>query len=148
MNNNFTQFTFILLVLLFSMDFVNGQAAFTGSEVKMDITANKADAIFVGQIEKIGGPTLAAIGEKAYYGVEVKVVEVLKGTVNPEVSVALTARTDAKVPESAPEASKTYIFFVKKKETGSQFRVLKLLPADTALIAQVKALIAAQPATK
>jgi hypothetical protein len=125
------------------------QTAFTGSEAKLDDVVSKADVIFVGQVEKIGGPVLAAIAQKAYFGVEIKVVNVLKGAVdNPMVSVALIAKTDTTVPEVAPQANQTYIFFVKKKEVGSQFRVLKLLPADSSLIAQVKALIAAAPAPK
>jgi len=48
--------------------------------------------------------------------------------------------------QKPPESGNSYIFFVRKN--GSEFAVLKLLPATDANIAKVKALIAAAPAPK
>jgi hypothetical protein len=148
MNNSYARYISVFFALIISMGLCKGQAAFTGSEVRSEKVVKQSDAIFTGQIEEIGAAVVKAFGEKSYYGVKVKVLEVLKGTVDPEVSVSSIARTDTKVPEVAPETGKTYIFFAEKKEVGSQYRVLKLLPADDASISQVKVLIAAAPSGK
>lgn len=145
MNNNYARYILLFVALIVSMELAKGQSPLTGSEVPLGTAVKQSDAIFTGQIEEIRGPVVKDIGEKDYFGVKVKVLDVLKGTVDPEVSVALSDRTGTKVPEVAPETGKTYLFFAKKKPVGSQFRVLKLLPADDSIIAQVKQLIAQNP---
>lgn len=144
MNNN-TQYLAIIFALLFSIGFAHAQTAFTGSDSKLDVAVKNADAIFTGQVEEIGAPVFKALGEKSYYGIRIKVVQVLKGTVDSEVLVSLIARMDTKVVEAPPESGKTYLFFAKKKKNSSQLRVIKLIVANNPSIAEVKQLISQSP---
>jgi hypothetical protein len=121
----------------------------SGSALKSEDTATKVDAVFVGEITTIGGGNPKATGRSAYRGVQVKVLQVLRGSVAPQVSVTLYARFEGGVHEQPPVVGGTYIFFAHKNiEPGvDNYTVLKLLPATDDSTAAVKKLIPA-PAGK
>jgi len=114
-----------------------------GSTLKAEDIAAKADAVFVGEIIQMGFPNPSAPG-LASYGTQVKVLQVLRGSVDAQITV--TIDTHAMNREEPPKVGTQYIFFVKKE--GDHFKALKLLTATDANIAKVKALIAAAPAPK
>ncbi len=129
---------------------VQSEPLLSGSSLKSEDLALKADAIFVGEITAIGGGNPKATGRSAYHGVQVKVLEVLRGSVAAQVSVTLYARFEGGIHEQAPKVGGTYIFFAHKNtEPGwDNYTVLKLLPATDATTAKVKGLIPAAPTGK
>jgi hypothetical protein len=129
-----------------------GESILTGSAQKSEEIAAKADVVvFIGKIIELGDPVPASTDTASYSGVQVKVLQVLRGTVDGDV-VKVTLRTTwgRNVHESPPVVGSTYIFFARKNtEKGwNPYTVLKLLPATDATTAKVKALIAAAPASK
>jgi len=102
--------------------------------------------IFVGDIKAIKGPSLHPFAVKNY-GVKVKVIALLKGTIADEVTFAVAAKMDTNPQEEAPKVNQRYLFFGRSYRTGSgiQFEILKLLPADESTIARVNQLSAAAP---
>lgn len=119
-----------------------------GSTLKMEDTVLKANAIFVGEIIQEGIPDVSAPGRSAYSGVKVKVLQVLRGSVDAQVSVTLYTTYSSN--EQPPKAGSTYIFLAHKNtEPGwDAYKVFKLLPATDENIAKVKQLIAVGPAPK
>ncbi|MDB4793750.1 hypothetical protein OAG63_01825, partial [Methylacidiphilales bacterium] len=89
-------------------------------------------------------------GRAAYHGVQVKILQVLRGAADTQVTVTLYATFEENVHEQPPKINGTYIFLAHKNtEVGwDQYTVLKLLPATDDNIAKVKALITAAPASK
>src|SRR5260221_10713215 len=84
----------------------------SGSGLKSEDVAVKADAVFVGEITKMGLLDESAPGRDSYHGVQVKVLQVLRGTVAAQVSVTLYATYTAR--EQPPKVGGTYIFFARK----------------------------------
>jgi hypothetical protein len=117
----------------------------SGSTLKSEDVMVKADAIFVGEIVEIGFPTAKAPGRGSYYGVQVKVLQVLRGSVDAQVTVTLYTTYSAH--EQPPKVGNTYIFFAHKNtEPGwDNYTVVKLLPATDATITKVKGIIAQAP---
>jgi hypothetical protein len=123
------------------------ESVLSGSALRSEDVLGKADAVFVGEIEEIGFPTAKAPGRGAYYGVQVKVSQVLRGTVAARISVTLY--TVFARNERPPKVGGTYIFFAHKNtEPGwDNYTVLKLVPATDASTAKINGLITA-PAAK
>ena len=117
----------------------------SGSTLKSDDIVSKADAIFVGKITAIGFGNLKAKGESVYRGVQVKVLKVLRGTIESSITVTLHVIAVMDFHEDPPEAGSPYIFFVKKAGALEKdpYVVLKLLPATDDNIAKIKQLVAA-----
>lgn len=146
-----------MLGLVFSLVLIGqpvkaqNEPVLSGSTLKSEDLASKCDAIFIGQIAKLGYPVLASAGAVSYHGVEVKVLQVLRGSIDGEVvKVTLLAMSGQNVHEAPPEVGNTYIFFVHKNtEKGwNPYTAIKLLPATNDHVTKIKALIAAAPASK
>jgi hypothetical protein len=122
----------------------------SGSSLKSEDIATKVDAIFVGEITAIGFGNTKEKGESSYRGVQVKVLQVLRGAVDTSITVTLYVVGRMDFHEDPPKVGSSYIFFAKKAGAFEKdpYIVLKLLPATDANIAKVKALIAAAPASK
>jgi hypothetical protein len=122
----------------------------SGSDLKSEDIVLKANAVFVGEITELGHPNTKAPGQNVYHGVQIKVLQVLRGSVDAQVTVTLYIHFAPNSSENPPKVGNTYIFFAHKNtEVGwNPFTVLKLLPATDDNIAKVKALIAAAPASK
>lgn len=123
----------------------------TGSTLRSDDVATKADAVFVGQITHLGFSNLKALGEAVYRGVQVNILQVLRGSLDPQSTFTLRVMVPStRSHENPPTVGISYIFFVKRDDPSKHdaYTVLKLLPATDANIAKVKALIAAAPAAK
>jgi hypothetical protein len=115
----------------------------TGSTLKSEDIAVKADSIFIGEIVQMSFPDATA-PDLASYSTRVKVLQVLRGSANAQVTVSID--TYAMNHEEPPKVATPYIFFVRKE--AKRFEALKLLPATEVNVAKVKALIAAAPAKK
>ena len=115
----------------------------TGSALKSEDIAAKTDAVFVGEIMQIGFPNPSSPG-MASYGVQVKVLQVLRGSVEGQAIVTVATRAINR--EEPPKAGSQYIFFAKKE--GDRFEALKLLPATAANVAKIKGLLPPAPAGK
>lgn len=127
------------------------EPALSGSTLRSEDVATKADAVFVGQITHLGFSNLKALGEAVYRGLQVKVLQVLRGSVDPQSTFTLRVMVPSiSSHENPPAVGSTYIFFVKKDDPSKHdaYTVLKLLPATDDNIAKVKAVIAAAPAGK
>ncbi len=122
----------------------------SGSKLRSEDVAAKADVVFVGEITAIGFGDTKAEGESAYRGVQVKVLQVLQGTVAASITVTLHVVGMMEYHEDPPKVGNSYIFFVKKSAPGQHdaYTVFKLLSATDANIAKIKTLIAAAPAGK
>ena len=124
----------------------------SGSYLEAKTIVSKSDAIFVGKITSTG--TKADISPDApeagpvYSGVTVRVQKILQGVVSAETSVTLFVNFGNH--ETLQSVGISYIFFVTKNAPGvpDPYTALKLLPASTANIDRVKALIAAAPASQ
>jgi hypothetical protein len=126
------------------------EPALTGSSQKSEDIVVKADAVFVGEITTIGFGGFKAPGESVYRGVQIKVLQVFRGTVADSIAVTLHVVGRMEFHEDPPKVGNSYILFVKKSDQGQPdaYTVLKLILATDANIAKVKALIAAVPASK
>ena len=127
---------------------VQNEPILSGSSLKSEDTVIKSDAIFIGQITQMGFQSLKAAGRSSYYGNIVKILQVLRGTVDAQIKITLYVYYVSDTPENPPKTGNSYIFFVKKNAPGQPdpYAALKLLPATDDNIAKVKALIAASPA--
>jgi hypothetical protein len=145
----------ILLVVLASFLFsgvvrADDAPKLTGSSLKIKNAVSKSIAVFVGTVRDLGlkapdPPTTPANGP-VYNGVKVKVLKVLKGSVESQASVSLFV--DFSIHEELHKVESSYIFFVSKNTATlssiippDSFFVVKLLPATEANIAMVKMLI-------
>jgi len=115
----------------------------SGSTVKTEDIAMKVDAIFVGQIVDIGSPMPGALGQAVYYGVKVNVLQILRGTVDANVTVTLYVTRGMNVHEEPPKTGNSYIFFIN--EGKERIFVRKLLPATDSTTATIKKLIPVPP---
>ena len=104
----------------------------------------------MGEITTIGFGGFKAPGESVYRGVQVIVLQVLRGTVADSIAVTLHVVGRTEFHEDPPKVGGSYIFFVEKNAQGEadSYTVLKLIPATDANITKVKALIAAAPTSK
>ncbi len=128
-----------------------GEPILSGSAQKSEEIAAKANTVFIGKIIELGDPVPIAMDTASYSGVQVKVLQILRGTVNDEVvKVTLHTTWGRNMHETPPVIGNTYIFFARKNtEKGwNPYTVLKLLPATDDNITKVKALIAAAPEAK
>jgi hypothetical protein len=116
----------------------------TGSTLREEDLVAKSDAIFIGEIADPGLTVPTSPGMASYSGVQVKVLQVLRGSVDPQVTVKLDIF--ATNHEGPPQVGSSYIFFVHKE--NDQLRVLKLLPTTNANTTKVTKVIAAAPASK
>jgi hypothetical protein len=115
----------------------------SGSNLKAEEIVLKSDAVFVGEITQTSdGPPAAASMHSV--GVQVKVLQILKGSVDTEISVTMDVYSIYR--EGPPQVGSSYIFFAHKED--NRIRVLKLLPATDANVTKVKAAIASTPAGK
>lgn len=133
----------------------NESVRLIGSNIKTKDIISKMDAIFVGKITKRGEkvilPPIAQDRGNLYGGIKVAVAQVLRGSVDTQISVTLFL--NALYYEKLPWIGTSYIFFVTKDAkvdpfNPDPFTVLKLLPATDANIAKVKKLIVATPPSK
>ena len=111
----------------------------------------KADAVFVGQITRLGSSNLKELGVAVYRGVQVTASQILRGSLDPQSTFTLRVMMlSTRSTENPPTVGSSYIFFVKRDDASkdSTYTVLKLLPATNDNIAKIKALIAAAPAAK
>jgi hypothetical protein len=148
-----TQNAFSMLTLWMLLNLVLGlqpvkaqnEPLLSGSTLKSEDIAVKVDAVFVGEITDPGLTVPTSPGMASYNGVQVKVLQVLRGSIDAQT---ITVKLDifAANREEPPKVGTQYIFFVKKD--GDRFTALKLLPATDDHITKVKALIAAAPAGK
>jgi hypothetical protein len=104
----------------------------------------KVDAIFTGQFVTISEGDFVATGGPTY-GAKVKVLQLLKGTVDPQINVLLHPFSGGQIHERKPELNHTYIFFVKVLKGDNLSQVVKLMDGTDDRIAKVKALIAPAP---
>jgi hypothetical protein len=117
----------------------------SGSTLKSEDIATKVDIVFVGEITDPGLTLPTSPGMASYNGIQVKVIQFLRGSFNAQT---ITIKLDilAANREEPPKVGAQYILFVKKD--GNRFTALKLLPSTDDQIAKVKALIAATPLPK
>ncbi len=110
----------------------------------------KTDAIFVGEITQMGFPSIKAVGRLSYYKNKVKVLQILRGTIEPQIKVTIYLYSVSDISETQPNIGTAYIFFIKKNDQGTfdPYTALKLLPATDTNITKVKKLIAAAPVSK
>jgi len=115
----------------------------SGSDKKPEEVVANADTIFVGEIAEIGMGDTKATDRCAYYGVKVKVLQVLKGKPDSQVVVTLYTTFGGGIQEYAPKVGISYIFFAHKNtEVGwDAYTVIKLLPATDDHVTKVKGLI-------
>jgi hypothetical protein len=127
-----------------------GGEFFCGDDLKPEFALKKSDAIFVGEItaqgiEDHGDSFSFAYPGDHFCGVNVKVTQVLRGTVPNKTSVTLFVKSP---PRDDPSVLKgPYIFFVKNNDASSRdaFTVLKVLRSSDSTIAQTKELIVPTP---
>ena len=115
-----------------------------GSQIETKDALTRSDAVFVGELIKLGGAVVARSISPTFLGNDVKVLQVLRGSVEGHILVSISISGPAH--EEPPSEGGTYIFFVHKTTEGgglpfSPFGVIKLLPATDANIAEVKKLI-------
>ncbi len=120
------------------------------SDLKMEDAAAKSEAIFVGTLNFLEGPRDAQLGEARYYGA-VDISQVLHGPVRPPRNwVAINAILLSRYHEE-----ESNIFFAiatdyahPRTTVGTQFTVIKFLPATNSNIEKVKKLIDSKPDSK
>ena len=122
----------------------NPSSGLSGSDLKAEDVVVKSDAVFIGNITGVVAGASAKEQGVTTFVVSVGVTECLRGDVAGQLTASLKVFMGYR--QKPPESGNSYIFFVRKN--GSEFAVLKLLPATDANIAKVKALIAAAPAPK
>ena len=122
---------------------VQAEPKLSGSRFKTEDMALKADAVFVGEITQMGSPTAKMAGAVVYHGVQVKILQVLRGSIDPQSTFTLYVSGTTTFHEDSPKVGSSYIFFVRKNGPGQPdlYSVLKLLPATDATTAKVKGLI-------
>ena len=118
--------------------------ALTGSNAKITDALAQSDAVFVGQVKDIGFGDFKAKGGLMFRGVQVNVLQVLRGAVGASVTVTLGVVGIAGFHEDPPTTGNSYIFFVLRKGApeADPYDVLKLLKATDVNIASVKKLVA------
>jgi len=123
----------------------------SGSAIKAEDIVLSCDAVCVGEIEDMGLPTNSSTtGLVVYSGIEVKVLQILRGSVEYQIKITLNTLKSPSLQEMPPKFGGSYIFFVNRNnpEADDPFIALKLLPATDDNIAMVKKLIAAAPTSK
>ncbi len=118
------------------------ESILSGSSLKSKELTLKVDAIFIGTITKIGFPVPAETDTASYSGIEVKVLQVLRGSVDAQI-VTVTLRTKGSLHEAPPVVGSSYIFFVHKNtEKGwDPYTAGKLLSATDDNIVDIKKMI-------
>ena len=122
----------------------------SGSKVETKDAVARSNAVFVGELIKLGGGIAARSISPTFLGNDVKVLQVLRGSVEGHILVSLSISGPAH--EEPPAEGENYIFFVHKTTQGESLPfspfgdVIKLLSATDTNIAAVKKLIAQLPA--
>jgi hypothetical protein len=116
----------------------------SGSWHKPEELIVKSDAIFTGELLSLSPPDFVASGSPSY-GAKVKVFQLLKGTVNSEITVILRVTNIGPITEKKPELNHTYIFFAKIIKEDDLIQITKLMDGTDDRTAKVKALIAQAP---
>ena len=116
----------------------------SGRDIKIENAVSKSDSIFVGKISKMRLGSITATDRVAYGGVQIRVLQFLRGSIDSQSLVTIYITASHVVHEAPPEVGMPYIFFVTKNTHGTSdpYTVLKLLPATDDNIAKVKQLIA------
>ena len=129
----------------------NESIKLSGSAIKAEDIVLSCDAVCVGEIEDMGLPTNSSTtGLVVYSGIEVKVLQILRGAVEHQIKFTLNTLKSPSIQEMPPNFGSSYIFFVNRNspEADDPFTALKLLPATDDNIATIKKLIATAPASK
>jgi len=122
----------------------------TGGDVKSEDAILKTDVLFIGQITHLGFGNLKAQGEAVYRGMQIKVIQILRGSLQPESTFTLRVFHVYSSDEYPPTEGSSYIFFAKRNDPSEKdaYAIVKLLPATDANVTKVKALTASAPASK
>jgi hypothetical protein len=112
----------------------------SGSYWKSEELIAESKFIFSGEIIQIGPSNSMAAGGGTYNGVQVKVLQNLKGSVASLVSVDLFVNIGS-FHEVPPEVGKQYVFFVK--EDYNRLIVRKLVGSNEKVVASIQGLIQA-----
>lgn len=118
---------------------VNQMKRLPGSALSLE-QAVLSPFVFIGRITDVAAPVPDAPGQ-ATYRVKVRIVEMLKGTLEGDVDFSITVRTlPEETAESVPQQGQKYVLFVQGKVDKSLF-VERMLSDSTEVVECVKALI-------
>ena len=119
---------FLAIPLLLALSFSTARADYgpglTGEQISLADATAEADVVFAGKVKFIGPPVIKALGELKFFGVQIQVTHLFKGTANDTVTVDLIARNHS---ESPPLAQENYIFRGKKRKLGADFEIMKIV---------------------
>ena len=111
--------------------------------MEIEAALSKADVVFVARITAIGDADIKAKGVLSYYGVQIRLLRSLKGSLDPNPTFTLYFIGTPSYRETPPDMGSSYIFFATRnnEKQSDPYIVLKLLPATGDSIAKVEKLI-------